>query len=252
MATFLCSRQDRAAGYVLERRTCADWNFIHLQTGTATWVLDGVEHPLATGDLIAVPPGVPHHAHGPGRIRIGSLHLTASLPGGRDLFDLVSAPRVLSVPAGSRLDTLLRLAADEFDRDAAPQMPHWSALILKEWLRACGDRLTRRLDPVLAEVLAHLEAHLADDLSLDDLATLSGYTPQHLNRLFRGALGSTPLRIHTDLRLRKAADLLSRGHLSVAGVAEAVGFADPAYFSRQFTARFGRAPRDVLVGKKRD
>lgn len=252
VTAFHCSRQERERGYLLEPRTCRDWNFIYLMRGSATWVIEDQATVLATGDLIAVPPGVKHHAYGRGRIRIGSLHLTAALPGGRDLFELVSIPRVLSVVPGSRLDTLFRLAMDEFDRDPQPaQMPAWCALVLREWLTTCAasGRLDRAIDSTVAEILAHLEQHLGGDLALTELAERSGFTAQHLNRLFRRHLGATPLQIHTDLRLRRAAILLSDGTRTVKGVAEAVGYADAAYFSRLFSARFGRTPREVQAGK---
>ncbi len=252
VTSFTCSRQDRANGYLLDQRTCRDWNFIYLMQGSATWVVENEAIVLATGDLIAVPPGMAHHAYGKGRIRIGSLHLTAALPGSRDLFELISAPRTLSVVPGSRLDTLFRLAMDEFERDPQPsQMPAWCALVLREWLTTCAaaDNLDRRIDPTVAEMLTYLERHLGADLALAELAERSGFTAQHLNRLFRRHLGATPLQIHTDLRLRRAATLLNDGSRTVKSVAEAVGYADPAYFSRLFSARFGRTPREVQAGK---
>ena len=252
VTAYHCSRQIREHGYVLEPRTMRDWNFIYLIEGAVTWVVGGTPTTLAPGDLVVVPPGVPHHAHGPGRIRIGSLHLTAALPGGRDLFEAVSAPPLLSVPPGARLDLLLRLAADEFDRDPQPsQMPAWCALVLREWLlaNAAAGRLDRAIDPLVAELLAFLEQHLAEDLTLADLAQRAGFTPQHLNRLFRRHLGATPLQIHGDLRLRHAAVLLAEGTRTVKAVAAQVGYADAAYFSRLFTARFGRTPKEVQSGR---
>lgn len=258
LTTFVCSRQVRERGYELEARTCADWNLIYLLQGSATWVLNGEPFHLPTHHLILVPPGVPHHAHGPGRIRIGSLHFTAHLPAGRDLFDVITLPRTLAIDPTSRLHRLLAQAAEEYDlpeREARPQMPHWCALVVNELLRtsAANGQLGRRLDPLVADVLGHLERHLDADLTLTDLAEHAGFTPQHLNRLFRRQLGDTPLRIHAGMRMDRAAALLATGERTVKSVATAVGFADPAYFSRLFTARFGRSPRDVAArGALRD
>lgn len=245
ITTRLCSRQVRERGYVLESRTCNDWNFIYLIDGSATWVLEDTPYHLPTNHLILVPPGIPHHAYGPGKLVIASLHFHAHLPGGRDLFEVVTTARTLHVEKGSRLQRLFIQAAEEFDRDALPQMPHWCGLVFNEFLRTCAaaGKLGRGLDPVVADVLTYLEAHLSTEVTSATLAAHAGYTIQHLNRLFRRQLGDTPLRIHASMRLDRAVVLLASGERTVKAVAHAVGFADPAYFSRQFTASFGRSPR---------
>lgn len=247
ITTHLCSRQVRENGYVLEERTCSDWNLIYVLKGSATWVLSGVAHELPEHQLILVPPGISHHAFGPGHIVIASLHFHAHLPGGRDLFEVVKVPRTLAVAATAHLHQLFQHAVDEYDRDALPQMPHWCGLILNEFLRTCAasNQLGRGIDPVIAEVLTYLEHHLAQEVTLTELAVHAGYTAQHLNRLFRRQLGDTPLRIHAGIRLDRAAALLAPGERTIKAVAAAVGFNDPAYFSRLFTARFGRSPRSI-------
>ena len=217
--------------------------------GSATWVLEDTPYHLSTNHLILVPPGTPHHAHGPGNIVIASLHFHARLPGGRDLFEVVTTALTMQVQNGSRLQRLFTQAAEEFDRDALPQMPHWCGLILNEYLRACAavGHLGRGLDPVVADILTYLESHLSIEVTSATLADVAGYTIQHLNRLFRKQLGDTPLRIHAGMRLDRAAILLASGERTVKAVATAVGFTDPAYFSRQFTARFGRNPRMIAA-----
>jgi len=247
ITTHLGSRQVRENGYVLEERTCNDWNFIYLLKGSATWVLSGVAHELPERHLILVPPGIAHHAFGPGCIVIASLHFHAHLPGGRDLFEVVTVPRTLAVTATAHLHRLFQQAADEYDRDALPQMPHWCGLILNEFLRTCAatNQLGRGLDPVIADVLTYLEHHLAQEVTLTALAAHAGFTPQHLNRLCRRQLGDTPLRIHTGMRLDRAAALLATGKRTIKAVAAAVGYHDPAYFSRLFKAHFGNNPRST-------
>jgi len=83
---------------------------------------------------------------------------------------------------------------------------------------------------------------IAQPTTLDDLAQLAGYTPQHLNRTFRRELGVTPLQHLTKLRMEHAAALLAEGKLTVKAIASAVACEDPYYFSRQFRQHFGRSP----------
>lgn len=104
---------------------------------------------------------------------------------------------------------------------------------------ASGDEPDRRADR--CERLLHL--HLNEpDLSVAQLASWLGITPDHLARSFRRATGTTPMARLLALRLDRAQALLADGELPVAGVAAAVGFADPDYFCRVFRRRFGAPP----------
>lgn len=236
-------------GYRLVERTVPDWNLIYVWEGAAEWTVDGVVHRLAQGDLIAVPPGAPHSGRSAARTMVfGSAHLLIEMPGGRDAFALFALPLVRRVDPGSRLDRVFRLAMDEYDRAsavAAALIPDWTVLIGKELLlhdAARGLLGDAGDDPVVEELLRHLEGALAERHTLPALARRAGYTAQHLNRRFRRALGVTPLAALAGMRLERAAALLREGRLSVQAVGEAVGYDDPAYFSRAFRARFARSP----------
>jgi AraC-like DNA-binding protein len=249
---FLGSKQhtDRNA-YALAERTLRDYNLIYVWRGAAAWTVGGVEHRLREGDLIVAPPGVPHAGRSDARVMtFGSAHALAELPGGQDVFELFAVPRVRRVAPGSHLDRVFQLAMEEYGRgfaDAAAMIPHWTALLVKELLRhdaAAGLLDARGADPVVMGILRFLEHELAARHNLGDLARRAGYTPQHLNRLFLRALGMTPLACLAGMRLERAATLLREGRLSVQAVAEAVGWPDPAYFSRVFRGHYGRSPSD--------
>ncbi|MNR08467.1 HTH-type transcriptional activator RhaS [compost metagenome] len=47
-----------------------------------------------------------------------------------------------------------------------------------------------------------------------------------------------------SVRLKRAAQLLKDGHMSIAEVAYAVGFNDRKYFSKEFKKQFGVVPSD--------
>jgi len=47
-----------------------------------------------------------------------------------------------------------------------------------------------------------------------------------------------------DIRLRRAAELLRQGGMSIDSIASKVGFASRSYFSRAFHEQFGCSPTD--------
>ncbi|MFD2080620.1 AraC-type DNA-binding protein [Actinopolymorpha cephalotaxi] len=245
------SRQVRDNGYTLVRRTVPDYNLIFLRQGRVTWVLGDEPVPLAAGDLLVVPPGVPHHATPVSRrVVLGSLHVEATLAGGQDVFDLLRPPRVRTVRSGTRLAGHLRSAVAEWDRDprlTRLTLPAWAQLVTLELLvhdAELGLLRPRPVDPVVAWVLDELTERVGRRTTLDDLAGRFGFSGQHLNRVFGRVLGVTPLQYLTRLRLDRAAAMLIDRQLTIRAVAREVGYDDPYYFSRAFRARFGRSPSE--------
>ncbi len=248
--TNVCTRQHSDSGYRLEPRTVTDHNLIFVTRGRVVWVMDGREVPLGRGDLLLVPPAFPHRAHSlTAGVSLYSIHVEASLPGGQDVFSLLNPPQVRAVERGRRLDAYLRGAAMEWRRADQTllrlMLSHWSRLIVPEMLLEDARRgmlRPRPIDPIVAEMLEQLPRHISHPTALSDLARQAGYTPQHLNRLFRRALGITPLQHLGRMRMERAASLLAEGRWTVAAVARQVGFDDPYYFSRLFKQHFGRGP----------
>ncbi|GAB3277004.1 AraC family transcriptional regulator [Parahaliea aestuarii] len=93
----------------------------------------------------------------------------------------------------------------------------------------------------LAQVAAYLDAHCTQDLSLDDLCALSGYSQGHLIRSFRRHFGMTPHAYLLNRRVQYGQRQLKNG-LSIAATAHAAGFADQAHFQRTFKRLVAATP----------
>ncbi|MCY4541853.1 MAG: GlxA family transcriptional regulator [Rhodobacteraceae bacterium] len=98
---------------------------------------------------------------------------------------------------------------------------------------------TRR--PLIA-ALSQMENHIADPLTLDQIAILSGVGMRHLNRLFRSHLDVSPMEHYRTLRLEHARRLLLGTTLSVTEIALATGFSGSSHFTCAFRTLFGMAP----------
>jgi len=100
----------------------------------------------------------------------------------------------------------------------------------------------------LIEALSAMETHLADPLSLTDLALIAGVGVRQLTRLFDERLQGTPMAFYRRLRLEQAQRLLQQSGLAIAEVAAATGFVDAAHFTRSYRARFGTTPSQERDG----
>ncbi len=115
--------------------------------------------------------------------------------------------------------------------------------------RATGSIASASWPPAVEQVCAYIFERLEENPtatpSLKELAGVACVTPEHLCRLFKTALGHSPVQTVRLARLERAAVLLARSNYSVGEVATHCGFASPFHFSRAFKAAFGQSPTEL-------
>ncbi len=94
----------------------------------------------------------------------------------------------------------------------------------------------------LKRVLDYIEAHYAEPISLDHLATEACLSPFHFARLFRDATGLTPHRYVTHRRIKAAQRALECKTLSLMEIALENGFGSQDNFTRVFRKITGLTP----------
>lgn len=103
------------------------------------------------------------------------------------------------------------------------------------------ERVGTTAAPVLAAVEA-MESHIADPLSLAELASIAGVSPRQLSRLFQERIGISPMNYYRDIRLDVAERLIVGSALPLTEIALATGFASSAHFSKTYHEKTGIAP----------
>jgi AraC family transcriptional regulator len=94
----------------------------------------------------------------------------------------------------------------------------------------------------LKRVLDFIEAKLASDISLDDLAAEACFSSFHFSRLFREATGLAPQRYVHNRRIHLAQEMLAADQSTLAQVALDTGFGSQANFTRAFRKTVGLTP----------
>ena len=103
--------------------------------------------------------------------------------------------------------------------------------------RAVGlDRATLR------RVSTYIEEHLAEDLSLSELAAVAYLSPYHFARLFKASTGFAPHQYVIGRRIERAKLLLSTTNWSPTAIAHAVGFAHESHLALHFKRLTGLLP----------
>ncbi|WP_020639125.1 GlxA family transcriptional regulator [Amycolatopsis balhimycina] len=92
---------------------------------------------------------------------------------------------------------------------------------------------------LVRDLLGHISAHLAEDLSPPSLAARAGVTTRHLTRLFATHLGRTPARVVRAARTEAAAHLARGSELPLAAVARRCGFTSASTLRQAFLDHYG-------------
>jgi transcriptional regulator GlxA family with amidase domain len=93
-----------------------------------------------------------------------------------------------------------------------------------------------------SDLAAWLPAHLAERLTIEDMAARVNLSPRHFARRFTAEFGMTPGTYVETLRLETARERLAAPGQTVESVSASVGFKSSDVFRRAFERHYGVAP----------
>lgn len=101
-----------------------------------------------------------------------------------------------------------------------------------------------KADKSIDKIMAYIQAHFSEDISLNIVAEAVYLHPAYISRLIKERTGKTFSALITDLRIEKAIALLENSHLRVYEIAEQSGFSNLKYFYKVFKELTGKSPSD--------
>ena len=214
------------------------WQALLYLSGHGVQQIGRSHHPISTGSLVILPPGVRHsfwreagqpplclmldfRAPWPKRIAVRSLAA-------------VEIARVRSVLADmARLNDDKRMP-DQIGRASL-------ALRLLAQITEASGWYPRSVHHSAMTVLHQVQKHLENAAAPKAVAAALGYHPDYLSRLVRAETGLGLGGLAARVRLQRAQKFL-REHELVRDAAAAAGFLDQNYFSRWFKKQTGQTP----------
>lgn len=225
--------------YSVARHDHEHWEFIYCTAGEGAVAFDGRSIPYRTGDVVVIPPGMPHE--NTSREGFRNIHVTMADP----ILSL-KEPTIIQDTSNGFLLNAFSAAFYHFYSDSRERFALLSCYgsLICYYLIACQqeDDHTSVADDIEHTIIAHL----ADcDFKLDAYLATLPFSEGYLRKLFQKKYAVTPHQYLTDKRLQMAAEaLLSADHIerSISDIALQCGFRDPLYFSRMFKKQHGASP----------
>ncbi len=225
--------------------------------------------PMQAGNVIVLPPQIPHGYATEGEMVVYHILLSAAfmqryadqleaLEGYSMLFEVEPLlrgeytrelfPRLDKAALTALLPTLDQLASlCEQNSSNARILCHGLGLQILATLcahaaTAVPCRGSEVADLPILRSMEHVHAHCAEPLTLRELARQAGMSYATFLRHFTRVAGKTPHAYLTDCRINKARQLLRHTDMTVLQVAMECGFYDSAHFIRTFRQHTGSNP----------
>ena len=207
-----------------------------------------VEPPMA-GSVSSVPAGSRYHARLVGQAPyICEICVQGTAPNGQTRF---IAP-LMNVRDGLLHQSSLRFAelagaqgeAARLLLDCLSAAVYWH--IVETYCQAPAVAKAQYDHPLSAKAKTLLELyirdHLAERITLDELAEIGSLSTHNLLKRFRASFGTTPAQYIINERVAQAQLLLQQSSLPITEVALATGFYSPSHFSTVFSKLVGITP----------
>lgn len=163
-----------------------------------------------------------------------------------------------------------------FRNGGNPDIRHTMNAIMREYFESdiCSDEMLSHLLPMLFvqllrsyrdetgatsqgtlqlrtanRIVSYIKAHCAE-CSVEDVAREFGYSSGYVRELLRKAVGKGFSDLRQEYRLQSAASMLRSSTLSVAEIAESVGYVNTSHFHRLFRERYSCTPSEYRAGRE--
>lgn len=133
----------------------------------------------------------------------------------------------------------------QFARDVSDWFMHTEVRPARGQQRAGLVERHNTTNASVIKTIEVMENHIADPLTLNQLANLCGLSARQLNRVFKSNIGLGTMQFYSELRLNQAKTLCAQSTLSITEIALATGFSSTSYFSSKFKDYFKISPSDV-------
>ncbi|MFB3896390.1 MAG: PocR ligand-binding domain-containing protein [bacterium] len=162
------------------------------------------------------------------------------------IIELVGMLSRVAVEAGARLEEILGTEyadlAELAKMDEQDQISFWLIKLLDRFSAQVYEKRNIEKIKVISEALDYIRKKSTTPLTLSEVANRVHRSPFYLSHLFKEQLDTTFSDYLNLARIEKAKQLMQNHELSLAEIAQSVGFTDQSYFGRIFKREEGITP----------
>ncbi|MDR1278042.1 MAG: AraC family transcriptional regulator [Treponema sp.] len=224
--------------------------------GNAKYTINGVEHEVAAGDLLYLPPGT---------VRAGFTYpdrLMHCFSVNFNLKEIAGDTIRLPLPTVSHIGCKNDLTS--FFHELAyiwlDQYPGYKIKAGGVFLMVLHQILEYTVyntgssggDYRIKKIIRYITKHYTEKITVKKMADMAGLDTAYFGQLFKHETGATMNQYLMKTRIRNAENMLrSHEYDQISTVAEQCGYSDVYHFSKQFKAAMGISPSKYIPKKER-
>ena len=158
-------------------------------------------------------------------------------PAAHDIPVVILTARVLSDADIERCNRGVTSILSKGIFTAAETLEHLDAALTRK------SSLSRSMRRLVRRAIAIIQAHYAEEITRENIATRLNISADYLTDCFRQEFGITPIAYIRRYRIKQACELLLNSDMTITQVAMNVGFSDNAHFTHTFIREMGLSPR---------
>ena len=235
-------------------------NFVeiaYVANGSGVHIVNGIQHNTSKGDIFLINYDIPHEfiSNGDPLLIYNCIftpsYFNKALGASRNFFDITDhfllnnlytnlpTDYIFTTARGSESNHILNIYERMLREFTEKQIGYRDImrgyvielLVIICRLKLCVD--SGKTQKML-EVLEHINVHYKENIKVEDLAAVAGFSSSHFRRIFKSLTGKTLSLYIQTLRVQEACELLKNKEMSVEQVAEAVGYSDMKHFYTVF------------------
>lgn len=127
-------------------------------------------------------------------------------------------------------------------------MRRWFVQKAEEAAQNVSGKKREYSNELIERAKEYIRQNYKRDLSLEDMSREVDMSPYYFSKLFKEVTGSNFVEYVTEIRIRRAKELLREGQSSIKQICGEIGYSDPNYFSRIFKKWTGQTPTEFKGG----
>jgi YesN/AraC family two-component response regulator len=228
-----------------------DYQLLYIAAGKAFFSINGTIIEVSEGNMVLYPPHTPQQYayyinHKP---EVYWLHFTGSESGTLTEEAGFNESPILYTGISSRYQELFLSVIQEIQL-TRPSFEELAALYLKQIflllkrIREEGGFKKTEIQKEMEKTVRYFHENLASNIEIEAYARQLHMSTCWFIRSFKEYSGMPPGRYLTDIRIKKAKELLESTDYSIGEIGGIIGYENPLYFSRIFKKTAGVSPAE--------
>ena len=223
------NRAKHSKSWIIKEHFHPWYEFNYISKGSAYTNIDGNEFLVEAGQSYMIPPGVPHsHRHNNTGDDGICIRFSVEEKNSSDISKVLAIPQYCAF--NSEIEKLV-LTGNLYSTQA--EFAAWL-------LRMCDNRdeikenIVTSQNAIASQVILYLNEYYNEHIRVEDISNALNISYRTLSRKFKSETGNTILDTLTQIRLKKAKQLLLSTKLSMYDIAIQAGYENEFYFSKTF------------------